>query len=466
MLRYAFLSIKKNSRMTILLFIFMCVIINLIIVDLSMRRASLNAMNQIRSSLGSEVVLSCHIQNMMKNSSEGKNLDEKVNHVPLDIAEQLSQLDYVESYNYSVSVGVTSTDIQPIETIRNDSLSENDKSNQNLKQVVTEDRQPSILDENNFTVNGYTDVANVLDFIDENYVLQRGRLLTNEDSDKSYCIIEEHLANYNHLDVGNTLDVSSIIDDKEIDVTLTIVGIYKLKTANQVEAMMSNRQNPMNQIYTDLLTAQKLNNSLTEITTAIYSLDDSRHIEAFKKLAQSSTNIDFENYILDAHDQIYQKSISSLKSIEKLSMILIWIIFIVGIIIICLIFMLTMPHRIHELSVLLSLGQSKIRMILQQFYEVLLITIIAFLVSLGTGKIVSSMAVSIIESPQIFQPQENMNSLTIQPSSNIELDVSLTSQDIIQIVELTSIICFVSAILPSIYIFKLSPCEILMQKED
>ena len=49
--------------------------------------------------------------------------------------------------------------------------------------------------------------------------------------------------------------------------------------------------------------------------------------------------------------------------------------------------------------------------------------------------------------------------------TNSELDVSLTPQTVIQLAEITGLICLVSVVLPSIYILRLSPREILVKKE-
>ena len=250
---------------------------------------------------------------------------------------------------------------------------------------------------------------------------------------------------------------------------------------------MSNRQNPINQIYTGLTTAQKLNDSTTEISSATYYLDDPEHIDTFKALAKSSTDIDFETYTLDANDQVYQRSISSLENMEQFATIFLWVVVGAGSAILCLILILTMRSRFYEFGVLLSLGQAKIKIMLQQLIEVLMIAIVAFGLSLGTGKMVSNVVSSMLESTQNNQQQMVMEmpgnnqetenekadsqkssrflDKAMQSPENAELDVSLTTQTIIQLGEITSLIWLVSVVLPSIYILRLSPREILVKKE-
>lgn len=484
MIKNALLSIKKNIGKTMLLFVLMCVIANLVIAGLSIKSATSKSMDQVRTSLGSDVTLSYNMQNMMKNREKGGAMDEAVSHITIAMADQLKELKYVESYNYIVNVGVTSEDIDPVETIANDETTDERQmpgSNQN--------KQPKMLDNNDFTVVGNTTMSNLSDFTEGNYVLKSGRLLTADDVATTNCVIESNLASDNDLTIGDTFSVTSTNDNnEEIDVKLTVVGIYEIETSSQMGGMMSNRQNPINQIYTGLSIAQKLNNSTTEISSATYYLDDPEHIDAFKELAESSTDIDFATYTLDANDQVYQKSISSLENMEQFATIFLWVVVGAGSAILCLILILTMRGRFYEFGVLLSLGQAKVKIMLQQLLEVFMIATIAFGLSLVTGKMVSNVVSSMLESTQNNQnqmvmeiPEEsqsgeketknikeksnNFIDKAMQSPADAELDVSLTASTIRQLAEITGVICLISVVLPSIYILRLSPREILVKKE-
>lgn len=479
MLKNALLSIKKNIGRTILLFVLMCVIANLVIAGLSIRSATSKSMDQVRTSLGSEVTFSYNMKGMMENREKGEAMDSAIQSITTAMADQLKDLEYVEHYNYTVDVSVSSDDIDPVET---NTLDE-ETSNQNN---MPNGKQPRMLDQNDFTVVGNTTMAYLSDFTDENYVLKSGRLLTEDDADTTNCVVESNLASDNDLEVGSTFKVTATnADDEDISVTLTVVGIYEIETTSQMGGMMSNRQNPMNQIYTSLATAQKLNDSTTNISSAIYYLDDPDHIEAFKELAEANTDIDFETYTLDANDQVYQRSISSLENMESFATVFLWVVIVAGSTILCLILILTMRGRFYELGVFLSLGQSKIKIILQQLIEIGMIFSIAFVLSLGTGKMVSNVVSSMLEESQSYEkeivmeikddqkddkqldetPNNNVFDRVMQAPTNTELDVSLTATTVVQLAEITVIICVVSIMLPAIYILRLSPREILVKKE-
>lgn len=484
MLKTALLSIRKNIGRSLLLFLLMFLITNLIIAGLSIQSASQESMNQVRTSLGSDVTFSYSMQNMMKDREKGEALDQSIQDITTDMADQLKDLKYVESYNYTLSIGVSSDDIDPVEMTAEDSTSSFDQNRAKMPNDM-----PKMLDENDFTIVGNTTMAHLSSFENENYVLTSGRLLTEEDAGTKNCVIETTLASDNDLSVGDTITVQS--SDEEVEVTLTIVGIYTVETTEQMGNMMSNRQNPMNQIYTDLSIAQTLNQDATKISSATYYLDDPDHIDSFLKLAQSSTDIDFDTYTLDANDQIYQRSISSLESMGQFATLFLIVVIVAGSVILCLILVLTMRSRFYEYGVFLSLGQSKIKIVCQQFLEIFMIAIVAWALSLGTGKMVSNVVGNMLEStqnnqsqmvmeisddqqmpgdnnPMQDQVQKKMNlwDQTMQSPENQELDVSLTSTTIVYLAGITTCICIVSIILPSLYILRLSPREILGRRES
>ena len=115
-----------------------------------------------------------------------------------------------------------------------------------------------------------------------------------------------------------------------------------------------------------------------------------------------------------------------------------------------------------------------------------MIASIAFCLSLTTGKMVSNVISSMLETSSTTQNQlvmqipsdkeQNNDTSRSQPDKNLlnkamtspeneELDVSLTGQTVIQLAEITAAICIVSVILPTVYILRLSPREVLTRKE-
>ena len=233
-------------------------------------------------------------------------------------------------------------------------------------------------------------------FTEESNTLKQGRLLSNDDAGTNNCVIETNLATDNDLNVGDTFTVYTTINEETVTQQLTIVGIYEVTDAKTMGG--PGQSNPFNTIYTDLSIGQTLSGSETNITSATYYLDDPENIEAFQTLAQKKSDIDFETYTLDANDRLYEQNVSSLENTQSFATMFLIVVIGAGSAILCLILILTIRSRYYEIGVFLSLGQSKVKIILQQLFEMLLIAAVAFVISLGTGKLVSNVVGNMLES--------------------------------------------------------------------
>lgn len=474
MLKNAFLSIKKNIGKTVLLFVIMTVIANLIIAGLSIQSASKKSMEQIRTSLGNDVTLTTNMQNMMGQREKGQAVSEVAASVTIAMADQLKDLKYVKNYNYAISTTASSDDITAVELTTS-------QDNQTMERPDGQENFQSA-NQGDFSISANTTMEYLDSFTEESSTLKQGRLLSSDDAGTNNCVIETNLATDNDLNVGDTFTVYTTINEETVTQQLTIVGIYEVTDAKTMGG--PGQSNPFNTIYTDLSIGQTLSGSETNITSATYYLDDPENIEAFQTLAQ----IDFETYTLDANDRLYQQNVSSLENTQSFATMFLIVVIGAGSAILCLILILTIRSRYYEIGVFLSLGQSKVKIILQQLFEMLLIAAVAFVISLGTGKLVSNVVGNMLESGtnnnqvQMQMPEirdQNNDSNNIDSTSgndkmfdqafngpeNTELDVSLTTTTVMQLAGITIAICLVSIAIPSAYVLRLSPREILVKKE-
>lgn len=461
MWKNAMLSIKKNMGRTILLLGVAFLIVNLVMAGLEIKTATKKSMDATRQSLGSDVTLAYNMKALMRNRSKGEALDELNTSIKVSDANKLSKLQYVKSVNYLQTVSVNTDDIEPVNMSSTTTASQPNQSEKN--------NGPSPMDNNNFTVSGQTTMKTLSAFVNKNYVLKSGRLLNESDAKTNNAVISSELASDNNLKVGSTFSVyTTDSSNNKTSITVQVVGIYSVKTVNQISGF-SNRQSPYNTIYTSLETAQKLNNSTTTISSAIYTLDDPSHISAFKKLAKK-TSVDWNTYTLDANDQIYQMSIGSLKNMNKFASLFVLIVIVVGAIVMALVLILALRSRYYEYGILLSLGESKLRIIGQQLIEVGLVVVLAFMLSLGSGQFVGKKISSILASASASSSTVMMK----MPTSNNEqhpqpktkdFDVTLSGEVIGEVAGVSALIVVMSILLPSLAILRLSPRQILMKKE-
>lgn len=476
MIKNALLSLKKNIGKTILLFVIIVVITNLVIAGLSIQSATQKSMDQIRSSLGNDVTLSVDFRNMMKNREPGEAVSNETS-LTTTMADSLKDLKYVESYNYQISTSADSDSISAVET-------ESDNSNNQQDTNKPNDQPKQASNQGDFTISANTTMEYLDSFTNSNYTLTDGRLLTSDDANTNNCVIETNLASDNDLSVGDTFTITTIVNDETIIQELTIVGIYEIQSINEIGGAHFN--NPVNTIYTDLSVGQTLTGSSENITSAIYYLDDPENAKAFVELAKKKSDIDFDTFSLDANNLLYQQNTSSLESMQSFAKMFVWIVVIAGSAILCLILALTIRNRYYEIGVLLSLGQSKVKIIAQQLIEIGLITVVAFVISLGTGQLTSHYMGNMLESSSSLnvmqmdqkgdqpndnqqktnkQTKENFLGNMMQGPSNQELDVSITGENVVQLAGVTAAICIVSIAVPAAYVLRLTPRQILSRKE-
>lgn len=477
MLKNALRSIKKNIGKTILLFVIMAVIANLIIAGLSIQNASKKSMDQIRSSLGNDVTLTTNMKNMMGQREKGQAVNEVAANVTIEMADQLKNLKYVENYNYSISTSANSDTISAVE------LTATDNFQGNMGMQLPDNFGGGMFDSNqgDFSISANTTMAYLDTFSEEKSTLNEGRLLSTNDAGSNNCVIETTLASDNDLSVGDTITLTAVINDETVNQELTIVGIYEVTDSQQIGG--PGQSNPFNTIYTDLSIGQIFSGSESNITAATYYLDDPENLEAFQELAKKKSDIDFETYSLDANDRLYQLNVNSLENTQSFATMFLIVVIGAGSAVLCLILILTIRNRYYEIGVFLSLGQSKFKIILQQLFEMLMIALAAFVISLGTGKMVSNVVSNMLESgnnKNQFQMEmpANISSNAFEDDSkkpmlndvfngpeNSELDVSLTASTVGQLAGITIAICLVSIAIPSAYVLRLSPREILVKKE-
>ena len=483
MIKNALLSLKKNIGKTILLFVIIVVITNLVIAGLSIQSATKKSMDQIRSSLGNDVTLSVDFRNMMKNRKPSEAVSNETS-LTTTMADSLKDLKYVKNYNYQISTSANSNSISAVETA-------SDNSNNQQDTNKTNDQPEQASNQVDFTISANTTMKYLDSFTNNNYKLTKGRLLTTKDQNTNNCVIETNLASDNDLSVGDTFTITTTVNDETITQELTIVGIYEIQSTNEIGSAHFNNQ--VNTIYTDLSIGQTLTGSSENITSAIYYLDDPENAEAFVELAKKKSDIDFDTFSLDANNRLYQQNASSLESMQSFAKMFVWIVVIAGSAILCLILALTIRNRYYEIGVLLSLGQSKVKIIAQQLIEVGLIAVVAFVISLGTGQLTSHYMGNMLESSSSSnvmqmsqkgdQPNDNQNQSDsnqqknntqtkenflgnmMQGPSNQELDVSITGENVIQLAGVTAAICIVSIAVPAAYVLRLTPRQILSRKE-
>lgn len=240
----------------------------------------------------------------------------------------------------------------------------------------------------------------------------------------------------------------------------------------------------LNTIYTDLSIGQTLTNN-DDLTLAVYYLDDLKNVDKFMNLANKQSNIDFNNFSLETNLLTYQRDITNFQKMETTATVFIIIIIIIGAIILGVILLSLLKKHYNEIEIFLSLGQSKIKIILQQFLNIAMIAIVALIICLSTGRILNKTIINslntttnneqiIIVVPNIVNENDENNidtydkntiiTSSFQSIDGLDFNVSLDINSITILIISTGIICLLSMIISAIYVGKISPGDILIKR--
>ncbi|BDB01791.1 ABC transporter permease [Clostridium botulinum] len=482
-LKRAMLSISKKKIKSLILFVVLLVIANMVLVGLSIQTATKKSTELAREKLGSDVTLKVNDQKFMEqrrnNKEEGSSSRPSLT---TDIADTLKDNEHVTQYNYiSSSFGLAKN----FENVKNEDSSDDTNSEEKPKGMFKMGGSDvTTMPEISFSGTIATNLLS--DFKDGDSKIAEGRGITKDDAGKNVAVIEKNLAKENSLKVGSKIQVASV--DENTTLELEVVGIYEV---NSDESTNDNRNmdflNPYNKIYMpyDVVSKISTGDSTNSITSAVYFMDNADNIESFKEYAKNK-KIDLETYTLDANDQLYTQMVGPIENVGSFSKTLVATVSIAGAMILVLIIALSLKDRKYEIGVLLSLGESKFKVISQLVVEVLLVASIAFATSAFTGnlaanKIGDTLLANEIEVTESSSTQENsnfggrgtmvvgpgrMNSNTIKNADVVkEIDVSVTSKDLEKLAGIGLLIVIASAAIPTISVLRFSPKTILSKRE-
>ncbi|MFJ6268012.1 ABC transporter permease [Lysinibacillus xylanilyticus] len=472
-IKRAFLSVKARKGKSLILFTVFLVVSNLVLAGFAIQNVSQKANDHARQTLGVDVSLRMDEEKLMENVAKQRqeNPNGKIQHPELfvDEADQLAKSPYVIDYNYLKSDMFLADDYTPIN---------GDKDEDGVSGAVGGSNSGNMKMPNTF-IQGVKSSDLLQEFTDGTNEIIDGRSIESEDMNKKVALIEKRLAEENELQVGDKLKIKSTDETSEVE--LEIIGIYKNSGITDFEENLPAMMHPSNKVYTNYdATKEMYEESDTKgvsINEAIYYLNDPENIQDFKAEAKK-TNIDFDLFKLDAHDALYQKMVGPIENIAATSKMIVYLVSVAGSIILGLIIMLTIKERRKELGILLAIGEKKRKLIGQLLVEVLCIAVLAFGLSIITGKTVSQkMGDSLLQQEVIAAEDQQQESNTlgfslgsmnkqdkdVEPIDNI--DVSISSQDVLNLGGLGLLIAILSTLLPALSILRLNPKEILLKDE-
>ena len=211
-----------------------------------------------------------------------------------------------------------------------------------------------------------------------------------EENDKNSIIVHEEFAKQNNLKLGDEVDLELLDLEKSEEIKshkFKIIGIFSGKKQETYTGLSSDFSE--NMVFVDYSTSQEILNKSENNKIANKILMYSGNAEstdlALNKLKE--LKIDESTYFVKKDSNAFEESLESVSGIKHMIKIMTYSIMLGGIIVLSLILILWLRERIYEIGIFLSIGTSKIHIIMQFIFELLFISIPSIISSLFLGNV-------------------------------------------------------------------------------
>ena len=210
------------------------------------------------------------------------------------------------------------------------------------------------------------------------------------ENDKNSIIVHEEFAKQNNLKLGDEVNLE-LLDIEESGKIKShkfkIIGIFSGKKQETYTGLSSDFSE--NMVFVDYSTSQEILNKSENNKIAnkilMYSGSAESTDLALNKLKE--LKIDESKYFVQKDSNAFEESLESVSGIKHMIKIMTYSIMLGGIIVLSLILILWLRERIYEIGIFLSIGTSKIQIIMQFIFELLFISIPSIISSLFLGNV-------------------------------------------------------------------------------
>ena len=358
-----------------------------------------------------------------------ESIDKSNKEIEKDTLKKINEVAGVNQKNYLYAKSVNVVDKKVVQENQNITITEEMKNKSNLVMM-----------------NGITSTKNNIDFKSEVLKIEKGRHI--EENDQNKILVHEKFASMNNLNLGNKIK----LEQNSKTVEFEVVGIFSGEKTNNFEGLSSDFIE--NTVYTDYNSSQKLldYSSNNKVTSVEYGVNNPTELDDIIKNVES---LGINNISVSKSNKNYELVTSSVESVTKLTNMIRIGSVIVGVVILSLVLMFWIRERLYEIGVLLSLGISKINLILQFVVETLMVTIFGFLSALGLEFILLKYLSSNIT--KVFS--EDLPKIISDELTKI----SINGSNIIGVIIVMITIVIISVVVALLPILKTKPKKILTQ---
>ena len=457
-LKRAFLYTMRKKAKTFIMFLVLVTISTFILTGLSIYKAADDSALSLRQSVGGSIRLELD-ENNRKNwqyqqAAGGMLVDYVGAPITDEDIQKIMSIDGIKAYNGLGDGSVFAKDFSFI-------------SGFSFGAGSDYSRLPSVTDSEYF--NFFTRKA---------FQLVEGRHI--KEGDDHVVLISTAIAEKNALKLGDSITVQCCYDSGNYpDVSLTIIGIYAYEADNEFNTTSTDKRNRL--IIDHKAMQEIMQRDVIQYDNGVdFYVDDPGEMERIASQIKA-LDLDWDSFTLKMDNSAYEAVASPLTAMQNL---IVWLIVgcvAVSVSILILILSMWIKQRRHETGILLSVGISKSRIILQYTVEVLMIAIIAFGLSFFTSNLISQGVSDLIfhqvsESqplPEIELPDDGTEYLDITgqyipyDTSNVEtlesVQVNVSPNYLLYINIFGTLLIVFSVSAASISVIQMKPKKILSQ---
>lgn len=486
-------SLIRRPAKTAMLFVILFIVFNLVFVGFIIQNSIKESKAYIRSQIGGVVEYKMDYTEFMNtmqtpgSASKSRTQTSEMTRpasLSLTVAEKIAQSTYVASYYITESTNVSSETIDPAET-----------------QETSGGFQMSFSD---FTLSGSNHIESI-HFATGDVTLSDGSALSEENlkNGDKVVIISQDVADTNDLRVGDTISLSTVTQSMgmpsgggnnqqqsggsqpQANSNTTTGDAYDYEVIGIYEAVSEDFD--VNTIFTSDTVIDDLNGTASSDETSgsiVYLLNNADDVDAF--IAENTPYLTSEYHTLYSNDETYQSLTEPLNLISFITSILIWVVFIAGAAIILAIVTIFVRDRKFEIGLLLSSGEGKLKIVSQFVFEMMVIAMVAFIISIASSNVAAkSVSNWIVENqllssssliggtgtttstPSNFRmPGSNSTSVSVYGSIDMEsvaaeFDVTVNTSVVMQLLLASVILVMIGSIIPLTAIMGFNPRRIL-----
>ena len=419
-LKYALRNVSRSKGRSILIGIIIVIIAFSVCIGLCIRQSAADAKEAALSELTITAQISPDRQAAMEKGRGGQPPGEGTfdkdamrqamgTALTLEEMEKYAKADSVQNFYYTLSASVNASGSLEAYSTESDETSGQDGFRGGM----------AMPDSGDFSITGYSSDDAMTDFVDGTCTIEEGAVF-EEGTSEAVCIIASELAEYNNLNVGDTIKIASTEDENDT-YKLKIVGIYANSQASAQAGGMGPMEggsggpggfggfsDPANCIYTSyntLLTITEKYDSISGRLNGTYVVGDLASYEAFGEEVKAMGLSD--EYIVSSSDlTAYEQSARPLENLAKFAGYFLVVILLIGAVILIVLNVFATRERKYEIGVLSAIGMKKAQVAKLFLTEILMITLAGVILGGGIGAAASVPVTNTLLESQIASQQE------------------------------------------------------------